>query len=262
MVLALITFAAFCCATGTFDDVQGYRDGTDLANYGPQTELRSLWRKPLLVGDITEAEAVRFGWAAVAFGLTMAVVTWWAAGMRPSWFLPAYLGVACIAVQYSYGLKLSYVGGQELVIFSGFAGAVVFPYVLANGRVTATVLVVASICALWVLQVLVFSNSNDVEGDRASNRRTMAVRTTARGNHRYIVALFVLDWTVVVASVTSGWLEPWYLVGLAPLLIIHALQLYHGVVRCRYLYARMLGWISIRLGALALIGLGIGVHWT
>ena len=37
-----------------FDDFTGYRDGSDVANYGPDAPLRRKLRKPLVAGTLTE----------------------------------------------------------------------------------------------------------------------------------------------------------------------------------------------------------------
>lgn len=262
VVLVQLAFVGFCCATGAFDDIQGYRDGTDRQNYeaSDETGLRSMWRKPLLTGDVTDAQAVRFAWSATAFGIVMTVLAWLAAG-RPWWFLPAYLAVAFFSVQYSYGLKFSYRGGQELVLFTSFFAAVFFPYTLVTGTATATATVVALVAGLWVMQISSFSNSHDVEGDRASGRRTVAVRTTPEGNLRFIVALFIGDWILLAVSLARGWISLWYLPGLLLVLGVQVVQLREGVVRRRYLAARHLGWTAIRLAAVTFIVVGIGANW-
>src|SRR5262245_38811556 len=54
--LTLLAYGAMVAVTGTLDDVQGYRDGSDLANYARSdpTGKRPMTRKPLLLGWATE----------------------------------------------------------------------------------------------------------------------------------------------------------------------------------------------------------------
>src|SRR4030081_2815194 len=48
LLLVLVGQITLCAAVCAFDDVTGYRDGSDLANYGPDKPARRLARKPLI----------------------------------------------------------------------------------------------------------------------------------------------------------------------------------------------------------------------
>src|SRR6185436_18362270 len=115
-----------------------------------------------------------------------------------------------MAVNYSYGLKLSYLGGGELVILTGGAGTVLLPYALVAKAAPPIVVFSALLVGAWHAQVVMFSNTKDRAGDRATGRLTIAARTSPRGNKLFIGSAFALSWLLTAAAFAAGWVPPAY----------------------------------------------------
>lgn len=64
LAIFLLSEVLVVMACVSFDDVTGFRDGSDAFNYGPDSPAR----KPLLDGTLSEAEALRFAWLGVVRG--------------------------------------------------------------------------------------------------------------------------------------------------------------------------------------------------
>ena len=263
MAVTLLAYVAMVATAGTMDDVTGYRDGTDWINYrnSDPTGLRPMTRKPLLLGWCTEAQAVAYARLAAAVCLTAVVASWLAGGSEPWWYLPLYLLVMIIGFQYSAGLKLSYLGAQELVLFLVKFSSVFFPYALVTGDTASVVTVQALLFATWFVQVSIMSNSHDVEGDRQANRRTMAVLLSEEGHHRFIAGVFGTGWLIAVAGLVTGALSPWFCVTLVPVVALQARQLKLSVGEHRYLEARKIGFRVLRTGVPILSLINLGLNW-
>jgi 1,4-dihydroxy-2-naphthoate octaprenyltransferase len=237
-----------------FDDLTGYRDGSDIANYTANPSLRRARRKPLVTGALTEREVLRFGWLTAAIGaaiLAAAVVT---APFAPQWTIWLTVVTFVMALQYSYGFKISYHGFQEAFI-AGLGWAMVLtPYGLVTGRFDLFILVQALLFGLGPLLFGVYSNTNDIAGDRAVGRPTVAVLTSPRGNMRFIAALSATEFLLsAVASVTG--VAPWWFVLLMfPVTVLRARQFGLGFgPRKDILLARATGFTAHRLSAALLV---------
>ncbi|WP_329581614.1 UbiA family prenyltransferase [Kitasatospora sp. NBC_01250] len=230
-------FAGGC----SFDDVTGYRDGSDATSYGPDAPARRLARKPLIAGSLGEAQAVRFAWLAIAFQFACWTGALLLAPARPGWAVLAVLTCAFAGFQYSWWLKLSYHGWQEfLLAFYGWV-FVLAPYGLTTGRIGSFVLVQGLVFGLGPLLFGVYSNINDIAGDRAVGRPTVAVLTSPRGNAAFIAALSLLEAALLVVPSLTG-LVPWWFAGLmAPVIALRASQFTLGVLAGEVLRARRLG---------------------
>lgn len=263
LLLTLVAYVAMVATAGTMDDVTGFRDGTDWINYrnSDPTGLRPMTRKPLLLGWCTERQAVNYARFAAVVCLSAVLASWLAAGREPWWYLPLYVVVMVVGFQYSAGLKLSYLGAQELVLFLVKFGSIFFPYALVTGEVETVVTVQALLFATWFVQVSIMSNSHDVEGDRQANRRTMAVLLSEEGHHRFITGVFSWGWATAFCASVTGVLSPWTLVALVPVVALQARQLRLSVTEHRYLEARKLGFRVLRTGVPILSLLNIGLNW-
>ncbi len=249
--LILVVGIAVIAATCSLDDIVGVRDGVDQANH--RGGARWGVNKPILTGELTEARAFRF-----VHVLGLVAVLGFAAVLALAWPLPTWLVVTMpammlIAVNYSYGLKLSYRGGGELVILTGAAGTVLIPCALITRAADPLLLTEALLVGLWHAQVVVFSNTQDAAGDRATGRMTIAARTTERGNRLYIVGVFTLSAAVGVGGLVAGFLPVTYGLALAPVWALQLVQLRRGVGQRRWLDARLLGFRTVRVGIAALV---------
>ncbi|GGS26681.1 UbiA family prenyltransferase [Actinokineospora fastidiosa] len=224
-----------------FDDVTGFRDGSDAANYGPDAPARRLARKPLLTGELTEREAIVFGWCATLFGTL--VWTWTAAfaPFRPLWVLLLLAACLISAVQYSWGLKISYRGWQE-VFLAGFGiGLVLAAVGLCTGEMSAFTLVQAILFGLGPLLFGVYSNTRDAVGDARVGRPTVAVLLSTRGNIAFIAALSVGEIALIVLSSGLGAAPWWFAPAMLPAMGLRVAQLHRGLGLGDVLGARLIG---------------------
>jgi 1,4-dihydroxy-2-naphthoate octaprenyltransferase len=254
LLLVTLGWVGVVAATVTFDDVAGFSDGSDQRNYAPgQGSLRNRSRKPLLDGLITPGQAIRFGYAAVLWAAVFLALTGALAPHRPAWVLALLAFVLLSSVQYSYGLKLSYRGGQELVLLLATGLTVLIPYGLLTGSANGLVLLESWLFGLWSLLVSVYSNINDLVGDRAAGRRNLATRTSPASYRVLVAALSAAEWVVVLLAIGTG-LAPWWLgLLLVPVLAIRARQAHSGLVAGRPLVARKLGIQAHRAGVVLLL---------
>ena len=161
-----------------FDDVTGYRDGSDAVNYGSDARRRRLARKPLLAGALSAAEAVRFAWLTAAAGTVLWVLAALLAPHRPPWALIAAAVCLLASVQYSWGLRISYHGWQEVFLLGFGAGMVLVPYGLVTGRITAAAVLQALLFGYGPMLFGLYSNTHDAVGDAGVRRRTAAAVLT------------------------------------------------------------------------------------
>lgn len=251
-ILALILVAgiAVIAATCSLDDIAGVRDGVDQANHREGTR----WgvNKPILTGHLAEGSALRFVHLLGIVGLlaygAVLVLAW----PLPTFFWATMTVTMFIALNYSYGLKLSYVGAGELVIFLGGAGTVLIPYALVAKSAPSSLVFCSVLVGLWHSQVVMCSNTKDAAGDRATGRMTIAARTTQRGNQIYIAAVFMLVWICTLATLLSHTIASRYVFALAPVWMLQGYQLWLGLHRHDWLGARLVGFRVLRLGICAL----------
>lgn len=237
----------------SFDDLTGFRDGSDIRNYGPDNPLRKKARKPLVAGALTPREAERFGWITALLGAVVWAGTIAIAPAGPVWTLVVMVVLFVLALQYSYGLKLSYHGFQEIFLVWLGLSFVIAPYGLVTGRFSWFVLVQGVLFGFGPLMFGVYSNSNDIEGDRSVNRPTVAALVSARGNTIFIGALSGAEFAVgAVASVTGA--APWWFVLLMlPATVLRARQFHLGFAAGDIMRARKLGFLVHRVSVVLLI---------
>ncbi|MEU0240418.1 UbiA family prenyltransferase [Nocardiopsis sp. NPDC006198] len=254
LLLVLVAEVAVVAAMVSFDDVTGYRDGSDAANYGSDAARRRLARKPLVHGTLTEPQALRFGRAATAASVVLWALVVALAPHRPLW---AVVGAAlCLvaSVQYSWGLKLSYRGFQEIFLCGLGVGWVLVPYGLLVGHVDGFVIVQALVFGGGPMIFGLYSNTNDAAGDRAAGRVTVAARVSLRANTAFIVALTATETLLVTGSHLLGIAPWWFTVALLPVIALRVAQLYTGFVLGDILRARRTAIHTHRAAVVLLIG--------
>jgi 1,4-dihydroxy-2-naphthoate polyprenyltransferase len=256
-LLFLVCVVGVVSAGLALDDVVGYRIGMDKVTYGSTEEmLRSSNMKPLLSGELTADQGVRYGMVAGAVGTLAGVgailLSWHASS---PWALVVFFIVVFLTLQYSYGLGFSFrfFAGSELVLLIGFITAVALPYALVTATLTGQVILEALLVAVWMLQVGIFSNSADAPHDRHYGRTSIAASVGEQTNRRVIIAVFITGWALVGIGIAARWLTPWLVLLLVPAVTLHVLQLRAGVGRQNWLVARKLGFRAYELGCLALI---------
>lgn len=240
-------------AAVAFDDITGFRDGSDACNYDPAQALRDRNRKPLLDGHLTVPTAVRWAWLGVAVGAAALGGAVLVAPHRPAWALAAIPFGMLIGLTYSYGLKLSYRGFQELVILCTTGLTVLIPYGLVTGECTGMVALLAVLFGLWCLMVSVYSNLNDAAGDRAAGRRTLAVRLPLAGYRAVIIGLTAAEAVAIGVGAAVGALPWWFALALVPAVLIRVQQVRLGLYRGSPLGARKLGIHALRLDVVTVL---------
>jgi len=229
--LFLLGELTMVAAMVAFDDVTGHRDGSDAANYGPDAAARRLARKPLVAGTLTERQAIRFGCAALALCALFWGATVAAAPARPLW---AVLGTgACLVFgfQYSWWLKFSYRGFQEIFLAALGWGYVLPLFGLLTGRAPGFVVVQALVFGLGPVLFGVYSNINDRAGDRAVGRITVATVTSERVNSAFIAAVSAAEALLIVLPAAFGVGPWWFPLLMSPVLALRARQWVRGNLR-------------------------------
>ncbi|GAA2786784.1 UbiA family prenyltransferase [Crossiella cryophila] len=243
-----------------FDDLTGYRDGSDAINYGPDAPARRMLRKPLVAGTLTEHQVLRFAWGAFLVGALCWAGAVWLAPAPPLWALVLTGVMLVLYPQYSYGLKLSYIGCQEFYLaFIGWV-LVLAPLGLAGGELTGFTVVQALLFGLGPLLFGVYSNTNDVRGDRSVGRITVATKTSVEGNRLFVLALTLAEMALIVGSSALEIAPWWFAFALAPTLILRALQFGQGFRDCDILRARRLGIHVHRITVALLIVINLVVR--
>lgn len=269
--LFLVGTVAVVAGAVAFDDVTGFRNGSDRANYAaavrprwsarPGTaadeqamaSLRPVRRKPLLTGELSEREAVVFGWGATLFGLLVWTWTVAFAPFHPLW--AALLLALCFfsAVQYSWGLRISYRGWQEVFLAGFGVGLVLTAVGLCTGELTGFTAVQAVLFGLGPLLFGVYSNTRDAEGDARVGRPTAAVLLTAQGNRLFIAALTVAEIALIVLAAGFGAAPWWFALAMLPAIGLRVAQLRRGVGLGDLLGARLIGLHAHRVTVALLI---------
>ena len=238
------------------DDLTGYRDGSDVANYGPDAPARKKARKPLVAGTLTESEVSRFALVAAVAGGLLWTVAALIAPYNPGWTIAVIVVTFVISVQYSWGVKLSYHGFQELFLAALGWALVLAPYGLVAGSASGFVIVEAVLFGLGPLLFGVYSNTNDIPGDRSVGRPTVASLVSPRGNALFIAGLSIAEGILIVDAPFAG--APWYFaVILLPTIVLRVRQYVLGF-RCHdILRARKLGIRIHRLTTVLLITVNV-----
>jgi 1,4-dihydroxy-2-naphthoate polyprenyltransferase len=248
LVLFMFACLAGAAAGGALDDLQGFRDGIDQQTYGAADALggfqakRDASIKPLVTGEVTDAQAHRFGigiaLVSVALGSAAILLApgspWWLVLLWPVWVF------ACS--QYGYGLKVSYHGPAELLLGVVIGATVCFPLLFLEGALSWTGALQAYLIGTLLSQVTLFSMVYDREVDAAAGRRTLAVRLSPRAYRMLLVAWIATGWVVAVTGFAAGALDGWLLLAWLPVWAMQVAQLVYGVVRGDPLTARLLGW--------------------
>ncbi|MET9561744.1 UbiA family prenyltransferase [Streptomyces tauricus] len=253
LALLLLMVLATQWSGGAADDLGGFRDGSDARNYAGRPP-GTVAKKPLLTGVLTEAEAVRFGvvmWViAVAAGL-IAVAT--LDGRAPLAAVVVMLVGQIASVQYSTGLKLSYLpGGLEVTIFYVIGCIGLVPYWLVAGQVTAEALFTAALVGVWFLLIVSYGNASDKQGDSEVSRHTMAVLLPLGAFKVFLSLLFAASVTLLTLLFTTTRFDPLLALTVVPVVVLHAVQLYFGAGKEEWRKARFIGLSSVDLGCLGL----------
>jgi 1,4-dihydroxy-2-naphthoate octaprenyltransferase len=241
------------------DDLTGYRDGSDVANYAPDAPARKLNRKPLVAGTLTEPQVLRFGLITAVAGAAVWLGALAIAPHRPMWTVVLVAVTYFFALQYSWGVKLSYHGFQEFFLAALGWALVIAPYGLVTGGVDGVVVVQALIFGLGPLLFGVYSNTNDVAGDRRVGRPTVAALTSPRGNTLFVAGVSACELLLILALPLVG--GPWWFpLALLPTILLRARQLRVGFGEGDILLARRIGIDVHRVTVVTLVVVNLVVR--
>ncbi|WP_033439832.1 UbiA family prenyltransferase [Saccharothrix sp. NRRL B-16314] len=241
------------------DDLTGYRDGSDIANYAPDAPARKLNRKPLVAGTLTEPQVLRFGLLTAVVGAAVWLGALAIAPHRPMWTIVLVAVTYFFALQYSWGVKLSYHGFQEFFLAALGWALVIAPYGLVTGGVDGVVVVQALLFGLGPLLFGVYSNTNDVAGDRRVGRPTVAALTSPRGNMLFVLGVSACELLLILALPLVG--GPWWFpLALLPTILLRARQLRAGFGQGDILRARRIGIDVHRVTVVTLVVVNLVVR--
>lgn len=197
---ALVVALAIQVGTNYANDYSDGIRGTDEGRVGP---LRLVGSGLVAPRRVRAAALVSFAVAGVAGVLLAAATSWWILGV----------GAACLAAGWLYTggpRPYGYAGLGEVFVFAFFGiVATVGTYYVQGGALGNAVVLVAA-CAVGALAtaLLVANNLRDIETDRCSGKRTLAVRLGRReAGWLYVAcvgAAFVLVAGWALASVLLG----------------------------------------------------------
>lgn len=238
LVMFLLGQIFVTMATVALDDVTGFRDGSDIANYAPNNPLRNKLRKPLVAGALTEREALRFAWLCAAAAAALWAVTISVAPHHPGWAVLLLAALFVVSLQYSYGLRISYHGFQETFLMWHGAVLIIGEYGLLVGEFSGFLVVQGVLFGFGPLMFGVYSNTNDVEGDRAVGRPTVAALVSARGNAVFIGVLSAAEYLLSVAASATGIAPWWFALLMLPAAALRARQYLTGFRKGDIMLAR------------------------
>jgi len=237
--------------------VTGYRDGSDAFNYGPDAPTRRLRRKPLLTGELTVEEAVRFGWAAVAGTLGITALAVAVAPHRPQWAIIATALSGAAFIQYSWGAKLSYHRLSEVVLSGVAFGWLLGPYGLVAGSAGGLVLTESILFGLGPMLFGIYSNTNDIVGDSKVGRRTTATTLSWHANARFIKAASLVETLVILGATAVGAAPWWFPLVMSPVICMRVAQIVTGLHKGKILPARNLGIMTHRVSVVIMFAANI-----
>lgn len=244
---ALLSGLFIQIATNLINDALDFRKGADTAErLGPVRVTHA--------GLLPEETVLRGGYAclliAALFGIPLIV--------HAGWPILA-VGVASIAMAYAYTggpYPLAYHGLGELfvMLFFGFAAVGGTYYVLTLHYGVDAAVCGAGVGSLAVV-ILAINNLRDIHGDRASNKKTMAVRIGESGARAEIV-LFLAIAYAAIGFVAWRLRDPMLLIALVslPLAIALALRVYRSTGRELNRCLAMAGALQWAYSVLFLIG--------
>jgi len=179
--LALVVSVALQIAVNYANDYSDGVRGTDTVRQGP---MRLVGSGAASAAAVKRAALLAFAAAGVA-GLLLAVLTSW-------WLVPVGAIAMLAGWTYTGGPKpYGYVGLGELFVFVffGLVATAGTTYVIAE-TVNRLSLISGALAGCLAVALLVVNNLRDIDTDRASNKRTLAVRVGASRTRVIYVALY------------------------------------------------------------------------
>lgn len=185
------------------NDYFDFKKGADTAaRLGP---LRVTQSGLLTPRQVVAGMIVVFGLAAL-IGIYLIAAAGWAVAVMG--------GLAIVsALAYTGGpYPLGYNGLGEVFVFLFFGlVATCGTYYVQAGTVSGAALFAAISIGLLIVAILVVNNLRDIETDRASGKRTQAVRRGERGTVREYTLVLILAYGLLGFAVLRGYVTSWAL---------------------------------------------------
>jgi len=247
---ALVVSLGLQIGTNYANDYSDGVRGTDTTRVGPVRLVASGLAAP---GTVKRAAVLSFGVAALA-GLALAIA------VGPVLLL---VGAAAIAAGWFYtgGPKpYGYYGFGELFVFVffGLVATAGTTYVVTE-RLTGLSIVAGVAVGALACALLVINNLRDIPTDRASGKKTLAVRL-GDGPTRLFYDLLIAGAFVAAGAAAVAWRWPALLVLLALPLALRPIALVRSGASGRELIAVLgaTGRLQLGFGALFALGLALG----
>ena len=259
LLLGLMAAAVLMVDMGTtaFNIYFDYLRGVDHADYQREKE-KVLVYEGVAPGAAFLTGAGLFGGAA-ALGLIIAFLTGWQV---------AAAGALCMGVGFFYTggpRPISTIPAGELFA-GGFLGTALFliTFFVFTGQMGWHALLASLPSFFLIASILTVNNTCDIEGDRASGRRTFSIVAGRRAGEIAVYVLGALGYGSVAALALAGGF-PWWTAATIALAAVPARQEYRRMHRRRFIQATKgpsMGSISkiFALYTLAMwISLGLGI---
>ncbi len=202
-VATLVASLLIQIGTNLANDYFDYRKGADTAErLGPPRVSQT---------GLLQPETVRAG-ALLSFALAALVGVYLA--FAGGWWIVA-AGVVCILAGAAYTggpWPLGYHGLGDLTCFLCFGTvAVLGTYYLQAGTITRTAVLASIPVACLVTLILAVNNLRDIDTDRSTGKRTLAVLIGRRATRLEILSLLTVAYLVPLLAWLAGHTTPWAL---------------------------------------------------
>lgn len=237
--LALIGVLMAQSAADFLDDYHDYRTGV----LGHKEE--QFHDSPLLAGQVSPRQvlAAGLGCAFIAFGV--GVYFLWRVTVPV--LVLASIGGLIVFFYTAPPLRLNFRGFGELALFLAFGPLLTLGVTtVLVGHLELEAALAGVPLGIFTMNVGHISNLFDVPSDRASGKRTIAVRLGQRGSVWFLAVLSALAYLTLVVAVIAGVTPRWSLLGLA------TLPLAANVVRLAARYERQRAYTPAMAQAIAL----------
>ena len=205
VLLALVVSLALQVAVNYANDYSDGVKGTDAQRAGPTRLVGGRLAEP---SAVRRAAFVSFAVAAIV-GVLLAVRT-------SLWLVP--IGIACVVAGWTYTggpRPYGYAGLGELFVFIFFGlVATVGTTFVASGDITVLSILSGCVAGFLACALLLVNNIRDIDGDRASGKRTLAVRLGSNVARWMYVSCYVAAAVIIVAAASREILALIGLVGL------------------------------------------------
>ena len=151
--------------------------------------------------------AITFIFAAILIGLYICLVTDWSI---------AVIGIICIFIGYIYTggpFPIAYTPFGELV--SGLLmGTVIIAisFYIQTGMLSHSVILISLPVAIFIGAILLANNIRDLDGDKRSGRKTIAILLGRKNAINFLACLFALAYGLTLLYILFGMLPAWSLI--------------------------------------------------